>query len=178
MRQHVVAALVAALMIAPAGALADTTPQGTPPQGGPGPGGMGQQVRAQVDQARAAARTAALGALTPANRDRLGQVIGQLAIAQTPDVNAAAKTLDASLSPKESKAVLDAQSAFDAQMKQIMDQARGQMGGGSQDNRPSFGPRPGDQGPPDAGLTLMRLAVPPIGPPQFFRTGGPPPPGS
>ncbi len=177
MKHFAMAALVAAFTILPAGAFADATPQGPPPQNGPGPGGMGQQIRALADQARATARTSALGALTPANRDRLAQVMGQLSIAQTPDVNAAAKTLDASLSPKESKAILDAQSALDAQMKQIMDQAQAQMGGGSQGNRP-FGHGPSGQGPPDAGLTLMRLVMPPIGPPQFFHMSVPPPPGS
>jgi hypothetical protein len=177
MKHFAMAAFVAALTLLPAGAFADATPAGPPPQNGPGPGGIGQQMRAQVDQARSAARTTALGALSPANRTRLAQVFGQLAIEQTPDVNAAAKTLDASLSPKESKAILDAQSAFDAQMKQMMDQAQAQMGPGSQGNRP-YGHGPSGQGPPDAGLTLMRLVMPPIGPPQFFHMSIPPPPGS
>jgi hypothetical protein len=141
------------------------------------------QVREQMDRARAQARTSALNALTTENRDKLAQVVGQLAIAASPDVSAAAKTLDSSLSDKESKAILAAQTAFDAQARQIGEQLRAQMG------EPGNGPGPAGPGPSgsaggnsqqadkfymndpnhgDAGFVLLRLALPNVGPGMIF----------
>lgn len=187
MNKLVAAAFVAAFFSIPFAAFADSNP---PP--GPGAGGPMEQVRGQMEAARAQARTAALNALTPENRTRLGQLFAQLATAQTPDVDGAAKALDATLSPSETKAILSAQSALDAQMRSIMDQARSQMGGGQGGNGPmgggpnGGGPSGGGQhqmqgsGPQtqDAGMALLQLALPPVGRPVFYRMGGPPPPGS
>jgi hypothetical protein len=174
------AALIAALMVVPIAAFADAT---QPPPGPPGePPGMAQ-VREQMDRARAQARTTALNALTAANRDKLAQLAGQLAIAASPDVSAAAKALDSSLSEKESKAILDAQNAFEAQARQIGEQMRAQMG--EQDMGPGpGGPRPSgssagngpqtekfymnDPNHNDAGYVLLRLALPPIGSQMFY----------
>jgi hypothetical protein len=168
MRQLARAALVVALMFAPLRAFADSSP---PPEPG-GPGGPMGQVRAQLDQVRAQARSAALNALTPASRTLLSQVVGQLAVAATPDVSAAAKQLDAELSPREAKAILDAQNALETQTQAIIDKARAAAGdsAGPDQNRPRP-PGPDDQTQSDAGLALLRLAVPPMGPPRFIRMG-------
>jgi hypothetical protein len=169
------AALCAAIMLAPLAALADQTSPAPPPQGGAGSGGF-QQIRQQVDAARAQARTTMLGALSAQHRSLLAQVVGNLAIAQTPDVSAAAKKLDGSLTAAESKAILDAQSALDAQIRQIMDAARQQNGGQSDGGmRPRGGMGGGSDQAPDAGMALLRAAVPPMGPPMMMRMGGPPP---
>ena len=166
MRQLARAALVVALMFAPLASFADSSPP-APPPGGPG-GPMGQ-VRGQLDQVRVQARTAALNALTPASRTLLSQVVGQLAVAGTPDVNAAAKTLDAELTPREAKAILAAQSGLETQTQAIIEKARTAAGdSGGPALRP---PAADDQTQNDAGLALLRLAVPPMGPPRFIRVG-------
>jgi hypothetical protein len=129
------------------------------------------QVRAQLDQVRAQARSTALNALTPASRTLLSQVVGQLAVAATPDVNAAAKQLDAELTPREAKAILDAQNTLLTQTQAIIEKARAAAGDstGPDQNRPRLGSD--DQTQNDAGLALLRLAVPPMGPPFFIRMG-------
>jgi len=174
MKHFTSAALCAALILAPLAGLADQTPPAPPPQGG---GGGFQQIRQQVDAARGQARATMLGALSAQHRNLLAQVVGQLAIAQTPDVGAAAKTLDGALSPAESKAIIDASNALDQQIKGIMDAARAQNGEppGGGGNRMYAGQ---GQGTPTAGAILLRTAVPPMGPPMMMRVGGPPPPGS
>jgi hypothetical protein len=174
MKHFASAALCAAIILVPLVSLADaSTP--APPPGPPNSGGF-QQVRAQVDKARGQARSSMLNALSAQHRSLLAQVVGQLAIAQTPDVNAAAKTLDGALTPGESKAILDASTALDQQIKAIMDAARQENGGppdgGGMHNRMYVGQ---DQGAPDAGLILLRSALPPMGPPMMLRVGGPPP---
>jgi|SRR5215472_9774546 len=175
------AALIAALMVVPIAAFADATMQ--PPPGPPGePPGMAQ-VREQMERARTQARTTALNALTPGNRDKFAQIVGQLAIAASPDVSAAAKTIDSSLSAKESKSILDAQSAFDTQARQIGEQMRAQMG----DQGMGPGPeRPGPSGSSggtsqqvdkfymndpnhnDPGYILLRFALPMLGPQMMY----------
>ena len=184
MRTFAAAAFVAAYALIPFAAFADSNPQPPP---GPEVGGPMEQVHSQIDAARTQARSTALNALSVANRTKLGQVFAQLATAQTPDVDGAAKSLDASLSAAEAKVILGTQSALDAQMRSIMEQARSQMGGGQGGNGPmGGGPNGGGQhqtqggGPQtqDAGMALLQLAMPPIGRPVFYRMGGPPPPGS
>lgn len=142
-----------------------------------------QGLRTQIDQLRAQSRVSALNALSASNRTLLGQVVGQLAIAQTPDISAAAKTLDGRLSPTEAKTIVGISTALEQQIRQTMEAARAQMGGGGQSGGGppgGFSHRPGmDNGPPgndqtntDAGMILLRLAVPPMGP--SMRMGGPP----
>jgi hypothetical protein len=169
------AALCAAIIFAPLAALADATPPALPPE--PPNFGVMEQVHGQVDKARATARTTMLNALSASHRSLLSQVVGNLAVAQTPDVSAAAKTLDGALTPGESKAILDASSAFELQVRQIMEAARKTSGepveGGMRIRIASA-----DQGPPDAGMILLRTALPPMGMNMMFRAGGgPPPPG-
>lgn len=176
MKHFASAALCAALLFVPLASLADSTPPPPPP--GPPNFGAFQQIRTQVDKARAQARTTMLNALSSQHRSLLAQVVGSLAIAPTPDVSAAAKTLNAALTPAESKAILDASGALDQQIKQIMDAARQEAGeppGAAMGMRINVG---ADQGPPDAGMILLRSALPPMGGNMMFRTGGPPPPGS
>ncbi|MBV8171498.1 MAG: hypothetical protein JO219_06180 [Candidatus Eremiobacteraeota bacterium] len=179
MKKFIGAALVAAFTFVPFAAFADSTQ----PQPGPvEPSGM-TQMRQQMDRLRAQARTSALNSLTPSNRAKLAQVAGALAVAETPDIAAAAKTLDASLSQRESKAILDAQTSFETQMRQAMEQMRDADGGGpAMGGGPNVGANgPNGSGPRgdmqfvndplhnDAGAALLRLALPPMGPPVFFR---------
>ena len=135
-----------------------------------------QGLRTQIDQLRAQSRVSALNALSGSNRTLLGQVVGQLAIAQAPDVNAAAQTLDGRLSPTEAKTIVGISTALDQQIRQTLEAARSQMGGGGQSGGgpPGGFSRPGgnDQANSDAGMILLRLAVPPMGPPPSMRMGG------
>jgi basic membrane lipoprotein Med (substrate-binding protein (PBP1-ABC) superfamily) len=65
-------------------------------------------------------RTNVLGALSPAHRQLLAQVAGNLAIAEKPDYRAAAQKLDAALSPSERNAIMSADQQMRSQMKSIM----------------------------------------------------------
>ncbi len=79
----------------------------------------GQQMQALHTQARAKV----LGALSPAHRALLAQVVGALAIAPNPDPQAAARQLDAALSPGEAQAVVSAHTAAMQQAHQLMESA-------------------------------------------------------
>ncbi len=73
-------------------------------------------MMSQLQATQHAARAAMLGALTPAHRDLMSRLVGQLSIAPDPDVNAAAKQLDAVLSPAEVRAIGNAEAASRTQM--------------------------------------------------------------
>ncbi len=75
-----------------------------------------QQMRKLHEQFRAQI----LGALTPEHRQLLASIAGNLAIADKPDIRAAAKQLDEALSPGEKSAIL-------ADAKAMHDQMRAQM---------------------------------------------------
>ena len=79
----------------------------------------GQQMQALHQQARAKV----LGALSPAHRALLAQVVGSLATSPNPDPEAAVRQLNAALSPGEAQAVVSAHNATIAQMHQLMESA-------------------------------------------------------
>ncbi len=174
MKYFLSAFIASVVFVAAAGARADDT--GTPP----GPPGMAimQQTREKVDQLHAQARVSMLNALSPAHRTLLAQVVGQLVIAQSPDLAAAAKQIDAQLSPAESKSVLSISSSTAQQVQQVLEAARQQMqqsmqggygqgsyGQGGYGHRP-YGMRGGmnglsssdDTAQTDAGTALLSMA--------------------
>lgn len=63
-----------------------------------------------------------LGALTPAHRALLAQIVGELAVAPAPDSTTAAQRLDAALSPAEAQTVLRVQQAQEAAALRQMQQ--------------------------------------------------------
>ena len=75
-----------------------------------------QQMRGQM-----------LSALSPVHRRSVAAIIGQLAIAPNPDVMAAAKQLDATLSPAEQQRIISAGQSFATQSRQLRDQLRTQL---------------------------------------------------
>lgn len=86
--------------------------QTVPPAPAPSPGtGIGAEVSAglrmasQTLQTQLQARTAILAALTPAHRELLAKIVGELAIAPDPNLDAAAARLDAALFPAEVQAI-------------------------------------------------------------------------
>jgi hypothetical protein len=65
-------------------------------------------------------RAKVLGALTPAHRQLLAQVAGNLAVSTKPDYRGAAKQLDAALTPAERNAIMSAAQQMRSQMKSIV----------------------------------------------------------
>ena len=86
-----------------------------------------QQLQAQMQVARQQERAAMLGALSPAHKALLSQLAGELAVSVTPDYAAAARRLDAALTPAESQAVIRAHQAFKQQSRSLMESARAQF---------------------------------------------------
>ena len=130
--------------------------------GSPGPA-MRQQFRAdkqQMMKLHQQFRTQVLGALTPAHKQLYATVVGNLAIAASPDPRAAAKQLDAALSASEKTAILSANAQFMTAMKSMWQQ----MMANHPWPKPSGSPRPkrggGPRKPhtPDAGEVLIGMA--------------------
>ena len=104
---------------------------------------MHAQMRALMQQTRAAE----LSALSPAHKQLLANLAGQLALSASPNFKAAAATLDRALSASESSAILQADQNFRTQasaMHQAMMAARPPS-----DNAQAGGPQAG--GPPRMG---------------------------
>jgi Spy/CpxP family protein refolding chaperone len=135
MKHIIPAALAAAIMVLPLGAVAGEPSASE--HGGPMGPGMYQklgltsnqqqacqqvmtQTHQQMEQLHAQARAKVLAALTPAHRALLAQIVGSLAIAPNPDPDAAAKQLNAALSPGEAQAVVSTHTAAMQQMHAIM----------------------------------------------------------
>lgn len=148
--------------------------QEPPPPGAPMPTPnpqMRQQMesmRKQMDQIHTQERSQMLGALTPAHRQLLATIAGQLATSTSPDYQGAAQRLDAALSSSEKQTILSAsQSARDKMreqmqnMRQQMDQQMGgppRRGGGPMMMQAGGGPE-GARRTPTAGDILLRVAM-------------------
>lgn len=138
-------ALAAAMAVQ---AVAQEPPSGPPPTPNPQ---MRQQFEAthkQMEQIHAQERAQVLGALTPANRQLLATIAGQLATSTTPDYTGAARRLDAALSSSEKQAIVSASQTARQQMNSAMMRMRQQMG------RPPMGMMGPGGGPPGAQRTL------------------------
>jgi hypothetical protein len=92
---------VLALVLATGLPLAACAQQSNASDNGPSP-----EVRAQMQQARDNAKTAALNDLSAANRAKVQSIIDQVNNGQQTDLKAAAQQIDAALTPAETKAVL------------------------------------------------------------------------
>jgi hypothetical protein len=140
-----------------------------PPGGGPPPGGPMPRhtptaaMRADMQQLRQLHeqfRSQVLGALSPAHKQLLAQVAGNLAISASPDPKAAVKQLDGALSASEKTAILNAASSFRDQAKA----AFAKMRADSPWPKPSGAPRPHPshspraKRAPDAGAILLMVA--------------------
>src|SRR5579872_1719358 len=87
-------------LLLPSVALAQAAP---PPMQHPDMAGM-KQVFEQVERIHRAERTQVLAALTPAHRELVARIVGEMAIAANPDHKAAAARLDSALSASEKSA--------------------------------------------------------------------------
>jgi len=136
--------LLAALLVLPAAALAQTPPPAPPATGPTAPMAPGEHMRhhmtwspadmaamqaqmaklqaamAKAEAAHKATRAKILAALTPAHKAYLANLIGQLAVAANPDPKAATAKLDATLSASEKSKILAIHSAAMAQMMSQM----------------------------------------------------------
>jgi hypothetical protein len=153
-----IALLSLSLLMAPAMASAQSAETGPPTAetGPPAPSAAMIRMHEQLEQAHLQVRSQILGALTAAHRTLLANVVGGLAISPSPNIEAAAKELDAALSPQESRAILDAEASLHAQMRAAM-QALEASG-----DAPKHGPPLNESRPrrtPDAGFTLIRTAL-------------------
>lgn len=81
----------------------------------------------QEEQLHQQMRWQILSALSPVHRRAVAATIGELAIAQSPDVQAAAKRLDHMLSPSEQQRIIAAHSSFAAQSRQLHEQMRTEL---------------------------------------------------
>lgn len=172
------AALAATLLASAVAARADNV-GGPPPPPNSAAMTIMEQTHAKMEQLHSQARLSMLNALSPAHRTLLAQIVGQLVIAPTPDLSAAAKTLDASLAPGEARTVLNISASFEQQAQQIMEASRKQL----ESTMPAGGPhgpyamhgmgmRMGDQTQNDPGMVLLSMAGRTLGTFQFIA--GPP----
>ncbi|HXW75869.1 MAG TPA: Spy/CpxP family protein refolding chaperone [Candidatus Eremiobacteraceae bacterium] len=161
---------------------------------------MGQimdQSRQQMEQLQSQGRLRILGALTPAHRALLAQIVGSLATAPNPDESAAIHQLDASLSPGEAQNIVSLheslmqqmhglmESSHNAMLNVLTDQQKSQLeSSNSGGNRMWYGPGGPPPGPPGAqiqgggpmrqpltaGAILLHLSTHDMGPVFFMRT--------
>jgi hypothetical protein len=111
-------ALALALVAAPGLASAQPAPGDGPHR----PTAAQQAQFAQFKQLRQQTRAAELNALSPAHKQLLANIAGQLALSAAPNFKAAAAQLDAALSPGERAAILQADQNFRTQAEALHQQ--------------------------------------------------------
>jgi hypothetical protein len=120
-----------------------------------------QQMRTQMQQIHTQARLQILSSLTPAHRALLANIVGQLAIAPNPDRAAAARALDAALSPTEARSILATETAARTQSRNLMMAARAQFESTlSPDQRAAMSQRFADRPQGQAGMHMQRTPDP------------------
>jgi outer membrane translocation and assembly module TamA len=161
-------ALVAAFGIMPVAGLAQDTNSPTAPTADQRQAMRQtfQQFAQQEKQLHQQMRSQILSSLSPVHLRSVAATIGELAIEQNPDPQAAAKRLDQLLSPGERQRILAAHSSFDQQSRQLHEQMRTQL----QSEMPAGQPSWTDHGQPngamaqrtqfDAGTVLLMALSP------------------
>jgi hypothetical protein len=133
------------------------------PGGAPWPGsGQMRQNMQQMETLHKQFRAKILGTLTPAHRNLLASIAGQLAVSANPDPKAAVQKLDAALSSGEKQAILSAAQSFMSQQRAMREQTFAKMRAANP-NMPSPRPRPSGmqrtRRAPDAGALLLMVAT-------------------
>lgn len=148
-KQIATALIVASFSLPPALAFAQTG-GAPPPPGAPaaprGDWGQMRQMRGQFETIHQQERDRVLGALTPAHRQLLANIVGQMAVSEKPNHRAAAAQLDAVLTPGEKNAILGAHREAVTQMHALFQQVRAQ----SQQQGGMQGPPEGMKRPPSS----------------------------
>jgi hypothetical protein len=88
---------------------------------------MLEQFGQQEQQLHEQLRSQILSVLTPVHRRALAAEIGNLVLSPNPDIDAAAKQIDAILSPSERERVLQAHDAYASQVRQLHEQMKAQI---------------------------------------------------
>jgi hypothetical protein len=142
---------VLALALATGLPLAACAQQSNASDNGPSP-----EIRAQLQQARDNAKTAAFNDLTPANRVKVQGIIDQVNNGQLTDLKAATQQINAVLTPAEAKAVLAEADKLKQTMRSSMPRPEGSAPPNAADH-----PRGGPWGASanDAGRFLLQLGV-------------------
>jgi hypothetical protein len=130
--KHLWLALALALVAAPVAALADDNPPAAPasaltPAQRQAMYKTMQTFRDKERELHQQMRSQILSALTPAHRNAVAGVIGEMVIADKPDPIAAAKQIDGVLSPGEQQAILAAHNAFVSQSQTLLQQMHAQL---------------------------------------------------
>jgi hypothetical protein len=122
-------ALALALSLIPAVALAQDTNSSQPPTDAQRQAmhQMLQQFEQSEQQLHDQLRSQVLSGLTPAHRRAIATEIGNLVISPNPDIDAAAKQIDAILSPGERGRILQAHAAYASQARQLHEQMKSQL---------------------------------------------------
>jgi hypothetical protein len=177
-------ALALALSVLPTAALAQDTnaPAAPTPEQRQAMRQTFERFAQQEEQLHQQMRWQILSSLTPIHLREVAAVIGQLAVAQNPDSQAAAKQLDRALSPGERQRIMAAHESFKNQSMQLHEQMRTQMQSETPADHPPFMHHTGadqtTQRPPlDAGtILLMALSPHPMmGMHPMMHLEGPPP---
>jgi hypothetical protein len=123
---------------------------------------MFQQLHQKMAQIHTQARSQILGSLTPAHKAAFANIVGQLAISANPDPAAAARQIDAMLSPGEKQTILRAHDTARAQARSLMQAAHQQMASSmpSTQHVRTMSKENEAQEAPDAGRILLMLAAP------------------
>jgi hypothetical protein len=111
-----------------------------------------RQFMTQEMQLRQQMRGQILATFTPVQRRAVAATIGDLAVEPSPDPVAAAKRLDAILSPGEQQRIVAAHSTFQTQSRQLHEQMRSQM----KSMMPAGGPGMMGHGPMDGAARPRR----------------------
>jgi hypothetical protein len=125
-------------------------------------------MRAQMMQARDAAKTSALNDLSPDHRSKVQGIVDQFNKGSLSREDAATQ-IDGVLSPAESNAVLGEEQKFRDSMRQMFPSNGGGMGPGAAADHPQMQGQHGDR-KPDAGRFLLMLSASP----DALRQGGQP----
>jgi len=160
-------ALALALSVIPIAARADdAAPPQLTPQQRQAMQQTFQRFGAQEEQLHQQMRMQILSTLTPVQRRSVAATIGELAIEPNPDPVAAAKRLDAILSPGARQRILATHSSFESQSRQIHEQMRNELRSEMPaDMQSRFANREKDEheaGPSqlDAGTVLLHVLLP------------------
>jgi hypothetical protein len=122
-------ALALALSVIPISALAQDTnaPSGPTDQQRQAMHQTFERFAQQEEQLHQQMRLQILSSLSSVHRRAVAATIGELAIAENPDQQSAAKRLDSILSPGEQQRILAAHEAFKAQSRQLHEQMRTEL---------------------------------------------------
>lgn len=158
--KHVIFFGLAAAILATSGPLiAQTLPA---PASRPAMSQQLLQMRAQLQQIRSAERSQIIGALTPAHKALLSNIVARLATSVNPDVGGAVRQLDAELSTSEKQTILDAAQTAGIKERAFIQAMRTQNASGERQSGPGEGGAP--RGPrTDAAIVLLRRAIPDLG---------------